>query len=627
MRCIYGAPTNDMSYELNREDIISFAQFIQARTKTYGDELMFEFCPRCQGGGKDKETFSINLENGAFNCLRASCGYKGHFVELARDFDFPLETRKPTIYIRLPQPKEKVRSTDHAIEYMKSRGISEDITRRYEITTSNKSRDILLFPFFDEKGVLQFIKYRNMKFVKGKTPGNKEWAEKQTMPILFGMKQATDYSKPLIVTEGQIDSLSVAQAGIPNAVSVPTGAKGMTFYPICRDWIERFPEVIIFGDYENGKITLVDEFKARLSKPMRVVQPRYYLGEKDANDILCKYGTKAIQLAVENAKEPSIGNVLDIASVTAVNVNDLDKIPTGVDELDRVLGGGICMGQLALLTGPRGEGKSTLLSMIGGNGLNENESVFFYSGELAGFHLKHWLDLQLAGEQHLYTTYNEFGDPQYGISDDVQRRINDWYRGRAFVYDNDYIPDDKGEMETLPDTIERVIKAYNCKLICIDNLMTAMEAVHDKDSLYLAQSNFVGKLKKIAMKFQVAIILVAHPRKSTGVLTNDDVSGSADITNKCDIVMTYARDPQGDGTQALLQITKNRLFGKLRLNENAIKLIYSPASKRVLSVNQVNQRKIYGWENSYAIKEVPQDEPKKPEPIKEEKNDDDDLPF
>ena len=51
---------------------------------------------------------------------------------------------------------------------------------------------------------------------------NKEWCENYTMPILFGMKQCVDFGT-LVITEGQIDSLTLADCGIKNAVSVPTG--------------------------------------------------------------------------------------------------------------------------------------------------------------------------------------------------------------------------------------------------------------------------------------------------------------------------------------------------------------------------------------------------------------------
>ena len=86
-----------MSYEFKRDDVYGFASSLRAETTIKGDELFFKLCPKCHGGGKDKNTFSINLDNGAFKCFRASCDYHGHFVELARDFDYQLEFEQPKL--------------------------------------------------------------------------------------------------------------------------------------------------------------------------------------------------------------------------------------------------------------------------------------------------------------------------------------------------------------------------------------------------------------------------------------------------------------------------------------------------------------------------------------------------
>lgn len=584
-----------MSYEFNKQDVFDFAVKSNAETKIKDNELFFKYCPYCNGGShNDKETFSINLDNGTFNCFRSSCNKQGHFVELARDFNFELDFGETKQYRVLPQKKPT--PTNNAIEFMANRGISKDVVTRYRLTTKKDNKNIIVFPFYDENDVLVAVKYRKADFNKYRDK-NKEWFEKDTKPILFGIAQCKDFDR-LIITEGQIDSLTVAECGFDNAVSVPTGANGFTWLTLCWDWIIKFKEVIVFGDYERGKISLLDTLQNRLPQKVKAVRTVDYLGEKDANDILQKYGKKAIVDCIENAEVPKIANVKDLSEVEKVDINALPKIKTNIAELDRVIGG-LIFGQVILLSGKRGNGKSTFMSQLVCEALEQNESVFIYSGELADYHFKRWLDYQLAGADNVVSYKNEYGDNNYYIKDDITEKISNWYKGRAFIYDNNFVPDEDNELETITDTIEKVIKQFGVKLICIDNLMTAMESVDEQNNLYLSQSNFVGRLKKIAIKYDVVIILVAHPRKSDKDFTNDDVSGSGDITNKVDVVMSYQRDENNPTYNSKLIITKNRLFGKYAIGDSAIGLIYSEQTKRIASLSSGVRH--YGWENEQII--------------------------
>lgn len=221
-------------YEFNVEDAYRFARENGSVAKKNGSELKFTYCPYCHGGsgGKDKGTFSIDLNTGKFKCLRASCNAHGNMITLSRDFDFSLGSQIDEYY----QPKKKYRTfkrpekpvepKEPAIAYLESRGISSEVAKKYEITIKEGTNNILVFPFYDDKENLCFIKYRKTDFDKEKDK-NKEWCEKDCKPILFGMKQCIDFGR-VVITEGQLDSLAVATAGIDNAVSVPTGANGFT---------------------------------------------------------------------------------------------------------------------------------------------------------------------------------------------------------------------------------------------------------------------------------------------------------------------------------------------------------------------------------------------------------------
>lgn len=64
----------------------------------------------------------------------------------------------------------------------------------------------------------------------------------------------------------------------------------------------------------------------------------------------------------------------------SINYSEDERILTSIEELDRVLGGGIVPGSLILIGGDPGIGKSTLMLQICGN-LSQKKSVLYISGE------------------------------------------------------------------------------------------------------------------------------------------------------------------------------------------------------------------------------------------------------
>ena len=556
-------------YEFNKDDAFRFAHFINARTKLKGNNLIFSRCPYCNSN-KDKETFAIDMRTGQFNCLRASCGVKGNMLTLSKDFNFSISEDVDRYLNRnysnnrfKTWKKVEYRAADAVIKYMGHRGISESICRKYKLT-EKKGKDnkgIMVFPFEDPEGNLKFIKYRNMNFVKGETKGSKEWCEQNCMPILFGMAQCENFER-LIITEGQIDSLSCSEAGLKNACSVPTGALGTTWIPHCYDWVQKFKEIVVFGDNEKGHITLVDMIQNRFPHSMvKIVKSEDYLGEKDANDILLHHGKDALINAVNNAEAVLNKQVRNAAEIERVNLDDIPKIKTGFKQLDKTLKGGFMYGQVILVTGKRGAGKSTLCSQFVCDALSQDQNCFIYSGELPDFWVKDWLDRQLSGKEH--PTNSEIEECEA------------FYNDRLFIFNNQLVETD--ELDDLLTVLKDTIIKRDIKLALLDNLMTAISS-ETSENLYRKQSEFVGNLAKIAKAFNMVILLVAHPRKSNADFDNDEVSGSADITNRVDVVMSYDRDKKRNQNDLrVLKVTKNRMTG-YNLDMD---LYFSDFSKRI----------------------------------------------
>lgn len=568
-------------YEFKVEDIYRFANSRNIKTKNEGKNIAFEICPYCRSD-KDKYTFAINRENGKFQCMRASCQVKGNMITLAKDFNFSL-SEEVDRYLLLNDyrnkfktfPKKEIEVKDRAIEYLKSRGISEEVCRKFRITVRDDDSDILVFPFFDENDNLTFIKYRDLEYKKGFSK-SKEWCEASCKPILFGMNLINDYSE-LVITEGQIDSLSVVESGYQNAVSVPTGANGFTWLPHCWEWLNRFHSIIVFGDCENGQVTLFQYLSVRLGNKVKCVQPADYSGCKDANEILQKCGKDFVLSAIDRARRTTSNRIKDISKVEALDPMKLPTLKTNISQIDSFLGGGIKIGQVVLQSGERGNGKSTWASQLVCEALSQNYNSFMYSGELPDFYVKNWIDKQITGKA-------------YPTQEDIDS-ANKWYEDRLFLYNKDTIEENKSEMESLLETIEEAVITKDVRFVLIDNLMTVVSA-NNNETLYRSQSKFVDSLCKLAQKYQIFIMLIAHPRKKSqkdDSFGNDDVSGSADITNRVDIVMSYDRVIAREGENEFspkrkMSITKNRLFGRVTDKYNEIYLYFDEGSKRISDV-------------------------------------------
>ena len=595
-------------YQFSEDDAFRFSRETGASSQRKGDELQFKLCPYCLGGTgskKDKGTFSINLKSGQFKCLRSSCNAHGNMITLSKDFKFSLgdyvdEYLYGNKKFKQIHKKEKPDSKPAAVAYMESRGISETITKKYNITTQRDNDNILVFPFYDENDVLQFVKYRKTDFDKSKDK-NKEWCEADCKPILFGMNQCNMNNKTLILTEGQIDSLSVAETGIENAVSVPTGAKGFTWIPYCWDFLTNFDTLIVFGDLEGETITLLDEMQRRFTGTVKHVKPVDYLGCKDANDILRKHGKEAVKNAVINSVPIKNPKIKPLEEVKRVDLSKMEKISTGISSLDKILGG-FYFGQTILVTGERGFGKSTLVSQFGTFAIREEYPTFFYSGELMDWYFKAWIEYQMAGNKYINPLVSNLGYKNYMVRGEVVPQIEKWYSGKAYIYDNGIIENDSEE-ETLLQTIETSIKQYGCRVLVVDNLMTAITDDISSD-LYRMQTQFVRQLTLLAKRYNVLIFLIVHPRKSNGMnFDNDDVAGSSNITNLVDVVLKYGKpkdeNTSPDCSERLLTIYKNRLTG--RTNREGIKLYFQESSKRISEQNDRFDWEL-GWENDDFLK-------------------------
>lgn len=99
----------------------------------------------------------------------------------------------------------------------------------------------------------------------------------------------------------------------------------------------------------------------------------------------CREWNTMVEAPIER-KSPGVKAVRSLSDAEPVKLEDVDasddaRISTGMDELDRVLGGGIVGGSLILVGGDPGIGKSTILLQVCRNLAADGRSVLYISGE------------------------------------------------------------------------------------------------------------------------------------------------------------------------------------------------------------------------------------------------------
>ena len=98
---------------------------------------------------------------------------------------------------------------------------------------------------------------------------------------------------------------------------------------------------------------------------------------------MCKEWNTFVEETVSTIKSSTARQMKDVevVSLNQIEINHEERINTGIQELNRVLGGGIVPGSLVLVGGDPGIGKSTLLLQVCQKLCESQKNVLYISGE------------------------------------------------------------------------------------------------------------------------------------------------------------------------------------------------------------------------------------------------------
>ncbi len=229
------------------------------------------------------------------------------------------------------------------------------------------------------------------------------------------------------------------------------------------------------------------------------------------------------------------GNKNIIRKLSEIDIsNQENRIDTGYDELNRVLGGGIQQGCFILIGGDPGVGKSTLLLQVAGRLCKKNKKILYVSAEESKEQVK---DRSLRLE----------------ISQDL-----------LFL------------AETNLENIIEQLSLYKPDLIIIDSIQAISTNQTDAFSASPSQIKLcTAILMTLAKKYNIAIIIVGHITKE-GVL-----AGPKLLEHMVDVVLYFEGERQS--YLRIIRSIKNRFgptdeIGLFEMQESGLKEIINPSS-------------------------------------------------
>jgi len=475
-------------------------------------------CPKCSHTRKNKKDpcLSINLDKGVYNCH--NCGWSGNV-----NFKPKKEFVKP--------PEAKTNLTEKTEKWFNKRGITAATLSHWKIGESveyfpqiQKKRKAINFNYYRE-GELINCKYRdaekNFKMVSG--------AEL----IFYGLDSIKD-SETIYIVEGEMDALSLHEAGIYSVCSVPNGAsKGnqrLDYLDNCWEYFKDKNQIILCTDNDQPGLALRNELARRFGQyRCKYVEFGDY---KDANEVLTEKGAEVLRNILKTSKHFPLEGVVNIndiwKDVLNYNENGIKNYSVGLGDSDDYFKIDF-EGSWTVVTGIPNSGKSDVVDQVACNmALNYRHRTAFFAPESFPY------------EGHIKRLANKLNG-KICSNDDLNNT-------KSFIEEHFFFV--KIDLDNL--TLDGILEAFRdlvfqkgVNLLVIDP-WNMLDHSAQRDHSYVGV--MLSKITQFCQQTKTHLFLVAHPRKMAmnenkiyQVPTPYDISGSSDFFNKAFNCVTVYR--------------------------------------------------------------------------------------
>ncbi len=514
-------------------------------------------CPQCSASRKKKQArcLSVNTAKGTWLCHH--CAWRGSLrtgEEGRSDLAWtgPRSYRKPVWADAEP--------TDDLYAWFAARGISRAVVDRNRVTSglvympqTEDREEVIQFPYL-RAGEIVNVKYRVMREKQFRlSPG----AER----VLYGLDDLAGQTAAVIV-EGEVDKLSLEEAGVVACVSVPDGApspgsgdlaKKLDYLEKAGNYLDPLTKIVLAVDADEPGQALQAELIRRLGaeRCWTVTWPE---GCKDANDVLRAHGAATLAQCVFDAAPVALPGIVEAADmledVLDYHAHGLPGgVSTGWSTLDTYYT--VRPGELTVVTGYPSSGKSNWLDALCVQLMRTHGwRLAFCSPE------NYPIQRHVAGlcEKVAGLPFREWriGHPQMTRPGVVQavRYLQEHARFLAI--------DEEGlSVEGVLRQARAVVARFGIRGLVVDpwNELDHTRPERLSETEYISQA--LTQFRRFARAHGVHVWLVAHPAKPQlpkgekvyPVPTPYSISGSAHWRNKADNCLTVHREPTGDAPE------------------------------------------------------------------------------
>lgn len=478
---------------------------------------------------------------------------------------------------------------DMTLGVLTQRGITQASCRKYGYMLTNYGgRPCQVANYYDDSGVIvgQKLRFPDKSFaVLGKLHNR------------FYGQHLWSNGKRLVITEGEIDTLTVSQVGGNKypVVSLPNGApSAKSVFKAQMDWLSNFEEIVIMFDMdEPGRKAVEEVCKIMPLGKLKIAT----LPLKDPNEMLQAGMTAELLNALFQAKEYKPDGIINGESLWDVLENEPDEAegyPLPWDLPLHEMTRGVRKGELILVTAGTGTGKTTFVRQIAHHfGVNLKlkvgmmmleENVKRTAKGLMAVHSGKRLALNrhLVTDEEYKTIFEEtFGD------------------GRYVFYEHFGSLDEN----KLMNNMRFLAQGEECDFVILDHISIAISGL-EIDNERKATDVLITKLRSLVEETGVGMIVVSHlkrvegtPAEEGGIISLSHLRGSQALSQVPDGVWALERNQQADDVEdknlVKIRVLKNRhvgetgLAGYLKYNKETDRLEAAEVTTKATDLKEV----------------------------------------